>query len=275
MPLSGLSIGFLGGGAMAGAILAGLLKKNIFPPDNIYVTDISTERLSFLRDSFGVNTFQESTAMVSQVDIMVLAVKPQVTGTVLKEIAGAVKPGQTLVSIAAGISTAMLESYLNTPLAVVRVMPNAPALVGEGVSALCPGSQAGRGDMDRALAVFAAVGRAVELPEHLMDAVTGLSGSGPAYMFVILEALSDAGVKVGLPRDTALLLATQTMLGAARMLLETDGHPAKMKEMVTTPGGTTIEGLYVLEQAGLRGTLMKVVEAATRRSRELASGIKS
>ncbi len=275
MPLSGLKIGFLGGGAMAGAILAGLLKKGIFLPENIYVTDISTERLKYLRDSYGVNTSQDNTAVVPEVDIMVLAVKPQITGAVLKEIAGVVKPGHTLVSIAAGISTAMLESYLNTPLAVVRVMPNAPALVGEGVSALCPGSQAGRGDMDRAMAIFNAVGRAVELPEHMMDAVTGLSGSGPAYMFVVLEALSDAGVKVGLPRDAALLLAAQTMLGSARMLIEAEGHPAKMKEMVTTPGGTTIEGLYALEQAGLRGTLMKAVEAATRRSRELASGIKS
>lgn len=275
MPLSGLKIGFLGGGAMAGAILAGLLKKGIFLPENIYITDISTARLKYLRDSFSVNTSQDNTAVVPEVDIMVLAVKPQITGAVLKEIAGVVKPDQTLVSIAAGISTAMLESHLNTPLAVVRVMPNTPALVGEGVSALCPGSQAGPGDMDRAMAIFNAVGRAVELPEHMMDAVTGLSGSGPAYMFLILEALSDAGVKVGLPRDAALLLAAQTMLGSARMLIEAEGHPAKMKEMVTTPGGTTIEGLYALEQAGLRGTLMKAVEAATRRSRELASGIKS
>ncbi|KJS14677.1 MAG: Pyrroline-5-carboxylate reductase [Peptococcaceae bacterium BRH_c4b] len=275
MPLSGLKIGFLGGGAMAGAILAGLLKKGIFLPENIYITDISTARLKYLQDSYGVNTSQDNTAVVPEVDIMVLAVKPQITGAVLKEIAGVVKPDQTLVSIAAGISTAMLESYLNTPLAVVRVMPNTPALVGEGVSALCPGSQAGPGDMDRAMAIFNAVGRAVELPEHMMDAVTGLSGSGPAYMFLILEALSDAGVKVGLPRDAALLLAAQTMLGSARMLIEAEGHPAKMKEMVTTPGGTTIEGLYALEQAGLRGTLMKAVEAATRRSRELASGIKS
>ena len=275
MPLTGLKIGFLGGGAMAGAILAGLLKKGIFLPENIYITDISTARLKYLQDSYGVNTSQDNTAVVPEVDIMVLAVKPQITGAVLKEIAGVVKPDQTLVSIAAGITTAMLESYLNTPLAVVRVMPNAPALVGEGVSALCPGSQAGPGDMDRAMAIFNAVGRAVELPEHMMDAVTGLSGSGPAYMFLILEALSDAGVKVGLPRDAALLLAAQTMQGSARMLIEAEGHPAKMKEMVTTPGGTTIEGLYALEQAGLRGTLMKAVEAATRRSRELASGIKS
>ncbi len=274
MPLSGLKIGFLGGGAMAEAILTGLLQKGIFTPDNVYVTDINRERLELLQRRFGIHTSMDNDFVVSVVDIVLLAVKPFVAGGVLQEVNGSLKPGQTLISIVAGISTAMLEGYLGTPVAVVRVMPNVPALVGAAASALCPGSQAGRRDMERAMAIFSVVGRAVEVPESQMDAVTGLSGSGPAFMFIILEALADAGVRVGLPRDTALLLAAQTMQGAARMVLESGDHPAKMKDMVTTPGGTTIEGLFALEQAGLRGAMMRAVEAATIRSREMGSGKK-
>jgi pyrroline-5-carboxylate reductase len=274
MPLSGLKIGFLGGGAMAEAILTGLLQKGIFAPENVYVTDINRERLELLQGRFGIHTSADNSSVASAADIVLLAVKPFVAAGVLQEVSGSMQAGQTLISIAAGISTAMLEEYLGNPAAVVRVAPNTPALVGAGISALCPGSRAGRRDMERAMAIFSAVGRAVEVPESQMDAVTGLSASGPAYMFVILEALSDAGVRVGLPRDTALLLAAQTMQGAARMVLETGGHPAKMKDMVTTPGGTTIEGLFALEQAGFRGALMKAVEVATRRSREMGAGKK-
>lgn len=274
MPLSGLKIGCIGGGAMAEAILGGLARSGAVPAGDLFVTDVRRERLEYLHSTLEVYATQDNGYVAGAADIILVAVKPQVVGAVLREIAVYVKPAQTIISIAAGIKTAMLEEYLNSPAAVVRVMPNTPALVGAGASAVCPGSHAGPADLQRALAIFNAVGRAVEVPESVMDAVTGLSGSGPAYMFVILEALADAGVRVGLPRDVATMLAAQTMLGSAKMLLETGGHPARMKDMVTTPGGTTIEGIYALEQEGLRGALMRAVEAATRRSREMAGGLK-
>lgn len=274
MPLSGLKIGCIGGGAMAEAIITGLSGSGIAPAGDLYVTDIREDRLGYLHNKLSVNVTRDNGYVAGVADIILVALKPHVVGGVLREIAGFMKPGQTLISIAAGLTTGMLEGYLNIPAAVVRVMPNTPALVGAGASAVCRGSHAGPADLQRALAIFNAVGRAIEVPESLMDAVTGLSGSGPAYMFVILEAMADAGVRVGLPRDVATMLAAQTMLGSARMLLETGGHPAGMKDMVTTPGGTTIEGLYALEQEGLRGALMRAVEAATRRAREMAGGLK-
>lgn len=274
MPLTGLKVGFLGGGAMAGALLTGLIGSKVLSERDLYVSDINKERLELLRSSLGINILYENRELVRMSDVIILAVKPAVSLPVLQEVADCFKTGLTFISIVAGVSTASLESAAGKSVAVVRVMPNTPALVGEGASAVCAGSKAGRIDLERALAVFNAVGRAVEVPESMMDAVTGLSGSGPAYMFVILEALSDAGVRMGLTRDVARLLAAQTMFGAAKMLLESGKHPGQLKDMVTTPGGTTIEGLYSLERDGLRGALMKAVEAATGKSRELSGVIK-
>lgn len=274
MPLTGLKIGFIGGGAMAGAMLTRLSGGGAVAAGDLYVSDVSRERLELLKESLNINTVYNNTDVVRLADVIILAVKPGVVLSVLREAAGSLKPGQTIISIAAGVSTASLESAAGENAAVVRVMPNTPALVGEAACAVCPGSKAGKKDMERALAVFNAVGRAVEVPESMMDAVTGLSGSGPAYMFVILEALADAGVRMGLPRNVASLLAAQTMLGSARMMLESGQHPGQLKDMVTTPGGTTIEGLYALESNGLRAALMEAVEAATVRSREISGGIK-
>lgn len=274
MPLTGLKVGFLGGGAMAGALLTGLTGSGVLSGRDLYVSDINKERLGFLRSSLGINILDENSELVRMSDVVILAVKPAVALPVIREVAGCFKTGLTLISIAAGVSTAALESVAGENAAVIRVMPNTPALVGEGASAVCAGSKAERIDVERALAVFNAVGRAVEVPESMMDAVTGLSGSGPAYMFMILEALSDAGVRMGLPRDVAGLLGAQTMLGAAKMLLESGKHPGQLKDMVTTPGGTTIEGLYVLERDGLRGALLRAVEAATGKSREMSGVIK-
>ncbi len=274
MPLKGLKLGFIGGGAMAGALLAGLAGSGAVAARDLYVSDISKERLEMLRSSLNINILDDNRELVRQADVIVLAVKPGSVLPVLREVAGDLKPGQTIISIAAGVSLKSLETAAGEGAAVVRVMPNTPALVGEGASAVCPGTKAGREDTDRTLAIFNAVGRAVEIPESMMDAVTGLSGSGPAYMFIILEALADAGVRMGLPRNVATLLAGQTMLGAAKMLLESGQHPGQLKDMVTTPGGTTIEGIYALEINGLRGALMEAVQAATERSRELSGGIK-
>ncbi|MFZ5596372.1 MAG: pyrroline-5-carboxylate reductase [Bacillota bacterium] len=274
MPLKGIKIGFLGGGQMAGAMLKGLVGSGVVAAGDLYVTDINRERLDYLRESLGVNIIFDNRELVHTAEILILSVKPGLVPAVLREVAEVIRPGQLLISIAAGVSTAALSGAAGKNAAVIRVMPNTPALVGEAASALCLGPGAGGKDMEKALAIFSSFGRAVEVPESLMDAVTGLSGSGPAYMFLILEALADAGVKMGIPREAALLLAVQTMLGSARMVLETGLHPAQLKDMVTTPGGTTIEGLFSMEKDGIRGILMKAVESATVRSREMCGGLK-
>ncbi|WP_027717357.1 pyrroline-5-carboxylate reductase [Desulfovirgula thermocuniculi] len=273
MPLEGLKIGCIGGGAMAEALLRGLVSGGI-PPGNLYASDTRRERLDYLRRELGINTLPSNRDLAKSTDVVILAVKPQVMGEVLKEIGELFHPAQTVISIAAGIPIEFIEEHIPAPVPVIRVMPNTPCLLRAGASALCVGKHATARDQERAMAIFSAVGRAVMVPEELMDAVTGLSGSGPAYMYVILEALADAGVRVGLPRDVALVLSAQTMLGAARMVLETGEHPGRLKNMVTTPGGTAIAGIYALEEGGLRVTLMRAVEEATRRSKELSAKVK-
>lgn len=274
MPLTGLKIGFIGGGAMAGALLTGLAGSGVISCQNLYVSDVNKARLEQLKDALNINILYDNRELVQVADIVVLAVKPAVVLPVLNDVSDKIRPGQTIVSIAGGVATGALERAAGKDAAMVRVMPNTPAFVGEAASAVCAGTRAGRADVEKALAIFNAVGRAVEVPEKLMDAVTGLSGSGPAYMYIILEALADGGVRMGLPRDTAMLLAAQTMLGAAKMALSSGRHPGQLKDMVTTPGGTTIEGLYSLEADGLRGSLIRAVEAATLKSREISIGIK-
>jgi len=273
MPLTGLKIGCLGGGAMARALFAGL-KKNGFPASGLYASDISRERLVDLREKLGITPLENNRQLVEAVDIVILAVKPQVVGQVLAGTGEFLQLGQTLVSIAAGVSTGYIESFLKKPVGVVRVMPNTPCLVGAAASALCPGTNASAADVNRTKAIFASVGRAVEVTEELMDAVTGLSGSAPAYMFIILEALADAWVRAGLTREVALLLSAQTMLGAAKMVLESGEHPARLKDMVTTPAGTTIEGIFALEEGGLRHALLKAVSQAVRRSEAMSARLK-
>lgn len=274
MPLKGQKIGFLGGGAMGEALISGLLRAGLATPAAIYISDVKTARLEYLAQKFGVNTTGKNTEVAGKSDIVVLAVKPQVMGPLLLDIAPSARPDQIFISIAAGINTGYIESYLKGPVPVIRVMPNTPCLVGEGASAVSAGKHAGSECVDKALAIFAAAGKAVEVPEALLDIVTGLSGSGPAYMYLILEGLIDGAVKLGLPRDLARVLIAQTMLGAAKMVLETGDHPAELKDQVTTPGGTTMAGLGALEEGGLRSVLMKAVEAAARRSKELSNSVK-
>lgn len=269
MPLKGQRIGFLGGGAMGEALLTGLVRTGL-APSALYVSDVSAPRLDYLKQKLGVHTTTDNISLVKDVDLVILAVKPQSAAAVLKKIAVAMRPGQTFISIAAGITTGLIESYLEGPIPVIRVMPNTPCLVGEGASAVSAGKYAGKESVDRALAVFAAAGKAVEVPESLLDCVTGLSGSGPAYMYLILEGFIEGAVRLGLPRRTARELISQTMLGAARMVLESGEHPGTLRDMVTTPGGTTMAGLFALEEGALRSLLMKAVEAATKRSRELS-----
>jgi pyrroline-5-carboxylate reductase len=262
-------IAFLGGGNMAEALIRGLLAAGTAKPDRITATDVSSDRLGHLTKTYGIRAAQTNVDAAREADVVILSVKPQVIDKVLAEIAAAVDEKKLVVSIAAGVSLAKIETALGAGVRVIRVMPNTPALVLAGAAALAGGKKATNDDLVLAQAVFNSVGRAVVVDEKLMDAVTGLSGSGPAYVFMIIDALSDAGVKQGLPRPLALELAAQTLYGSAKMVLETKEHPGKLRDMVTSPGGTTIEGLHALEKGKLRATLMNAVEAATARSREL------
>jgi len=264
--LKGVKLGFIGAGAMGGAIIQGLLAGGRVVGKNLVYYDPDRTRQTQM-DQLGVQA-APAPAAVMQAQVVLLAVKPQVMDQVLGGIRGAARPGHLIISIAAGLTLKALETALPQSR-VIRVMPNTPTLVGAGMAALAPGSRATPEDLALALEIFEALGRAVVVEERLMDAVTGLSGSGPAYVAVFLEALTDGGVKMGLPRPLALLLASQTVIGAARLCLEKEIPPGMLKDLVTSPGGTTIAGLHVLEEGGFRGLVMSAVEAAARRAREL------
>jgi pyrroline-5-carboxylate reductase len=265
------TLGFVGGGQMAEALIKGLLSRKLFNPGQITVSDPSEVRRNHLKESFGINITSENKEAVTGSEIIILAVKPQVMSTVLEDIGPVVSSNHIVVSIAAGITIHSLEKRLPEGTRVVRVMPNTPALVQAGAAALCNGTAARQGDLDMVRKILETVGKAVVIPESLMDAVTGLSGSGPAYVFTFIEGLIDAGVREGLPRTVAQELVVQTVLGAALMCQNTGKHPAELTTMVTSPGGTTVAGLHVLERAALRGMLLDAVRAATERSRELGS----
>lgn len=263
------TLGFIGGGNMAAALVKGLLHSKVVPPERVIVSDVKEERLQQLHDKHGVRTTTDNLELVRGADVVVLSVKPQVIDKVLGAIGAHVRPEQLVVSVAAGVPVAAMEARLPEGARVVRTMPNTPATVDAGATAIAPGTHATEEDLEIAHELFAAVGRVVTLDESLLDAVTGLSGSGPAYVMLMIEALADGGVKVGLHRDTALLLAAQTVYGSAKLLLETGEHPGRLKDMVTSPGGTAIAGLHTLESGGLRRTLIDAVEAATNRAATL------
>ncbi len=262
-------IAFLGGGNMAGALIKGLLGAHACRPEDILVTDVREDRLAQLRREHGVATSTDNASAATWADVVVLATKPQIFDRLLTQIERAVRPETLVISIAAGVPVSAIEGRLPAGTRVVRTMPNTPAIVEAGATAIAAGTHATTDDLAVARAIFSSVGVVVQLDESLVDAATGLSGSGPAYIFLIIEALSDAGVKVGLHRDSALLLAAQTVLGSAKLLIDTGEHPGRLKDMVTSPGGTAIAGLHTLEAGGLRTTLMNAVEAATRRAQEL------
>jgi pyrroline-5-carboxylate reductase len=261
-------LGFLGAGNMSGALVRGLLQAGV-AAERVAVSDLKTERLDELRTRHGVRTIRDNHALVRECDVLVLGVKPQGVDAVLSEIAEDVRIDQLVISVAAGVPIEALEERLPAGSRIVRAMPNTPATIQAGATAVAGGRHARPDDVRIARELFEAVGRVVVLDETLLDAVTGLSGSGPAYVMVIIDALADGGVKMGLPRDTALLLAAQTVFGAANLLLQTGEHPGRLKDMVTSPGGTTIAGLHALEGGAVRKTLMDAVEAATRRAGEL------
>ncbi|MBN1210434.1 MAG: pyrroline-5-carboxylate reductase [Myxococcaceae bacterium] len=263
------TIAFLGAGNMAEALIKGLLRSGAARPEGIIATGRRAERLEELQRTYGVRTTQDNLAAARDADIIVLAVKPQAMDKLVVQVAPALDHRKLVISVAAGVPIAALERRLGAGARIIRTMPNTPSLVGAGACALARGEHASDEDLAVASRIFQAVGTTTVVEENLLDAVTGLSGSGPAYVFLVIEALSDAGVKVGLPRYTALKLAAQTVLGSAQLLIETNGHPGQLKDQVTSPGGTAIAGLHTLEAGGLRTTLINAVEAATRRAREL------
>jgi pyrroline-5-carboxylate reductase len=263
------TIGFLGAGNLAEALIRGLLHGAEMPPERIVASGPRPERMDELQGKYGIRATTRNPELVESAEVLVLSVKPQILDRVLLEIGRKVTPGTLVISVAAGVSIAAIERHLPSATRVARAMPNTAALVGAAATAVSRGAHATDEDLDLARFIFDAVGMTIVLDESQLDAVTGLSGSGPAYVFLILEALADAGVKVGLSRRDALRLAAQTMMGSAKLLLETDLHPGQLKDMVTSPGGTAIAGLHTLEAGGLRTTLMNAVEAATNRAREL------
>ncbi len=268
--LNNKSIGFIGSGNMGEALINGLLVSGQSRQENIICSDIRQERLDELKSRFGIQITTDNNQVVKAADIIILAVKPQILAEVISEIAEGLDMSKVIISIAAGVPMAAIESLLNKQLRLIRAMPNVCVAVREGATAIAAGQNCKKEDIDLAMAIFNSVGRCIFLKEnYLMDAVTGLSGSGPAYIFMIVDALADAGVKVGLSRKESQLLASQTVLGAAKMLLETKIHPGQLKDTVTSPGGTAIAGLHTLEKGGLRTTLINGVEAATLRSKEL------
>lgn len=266
--LESKKIGFIGTGKMGEALIKGISLARLVPPENIFASDADFAKLQLLEKEYKINTCKDNCATVIGSDIIIIAVKPQIVPEVLKEIKNSIKK-QLIISIAAGVTIETYENALPRGTKVVRVMPNIAATVREAASAISPGSAASKDDLSIATAIFNAIGKSVILPEYLMDAVTGLSGSGPAYIFTIIEALADGGVHEGLDRSTAKLLAAQTVLGAAKMVLEDGSHTAQLKDMVTSPGGTTIRGLRVMEDRGVRIAMMDAVIEACERSKEL------
>lgn len=266
-----MKIGIIGLGKMGEALVEGLRRSQEHSHVKIQASTRSRESAQDAAERLKISCGTDNAALAKQCDFIVLAVKPHQAEKVVRGIAKHLSKGKTLVSVCAAITTEQLEKWSNKKCAVIRAMPNTPCLIGEGMTVLAAGSRAQPKQLDQAESIFSAVGRTARVDEALMDGVTGLSGCGPAYIYLIIEALSEAGVKVGLPRKTATLLAAQTMMGAAKMVLDRDVHPAALKDEVTTPAGCTIDGLMALEEGKIRVALIKAVLAATQRSQTLGS----
>lgn len=265
-------LGFIGAGNMAEAMIRGIVQNQLVPPDRILASDISGERREHISGTLHVETVRDNGSLVDQSNVIFLSVKPQAVPRVLNGIGPHMGPEKLLVSIVAGVPIKTLSAGMPEGPRIVRTMPNTPVTVMEGAMAIASDSPALPEDLETVETLFGPLGSTVRIEEKLIDAVTGLSGSGPAYVFMVLEALADGGVKMGLPRDVAETLAAQTLMGSAKMFLETRMNPAELKCMVTSPGGTTVAGIHELEKGGLRAALMNAVEAATKRSMELGKG---
>jgi len=270
--LSQLRVAVLGAGKMGGILLQAFLKQQMLSPDQLLATVAHEDRAAALSAQWGVEVSTNNAEAARRADVILLGVKPFQVPALIAEIKPALTPQKLLISFAASVKTAAIEAAAGIDVPVIRAMPNTPSMLGAGIAALCRGRFVSEPQMALAARMFEAVGRTVIVDEKHMDAVTGLSASGPAFIYIILESLAEAGVKVGLPRDIATLLAAQTTYGAARMVLETGYHPALLKDAVTTPAGCTIDGILELEEGGLRVTLIKAVMRASERAKELAAG---
>ncbi len=266
------TLGFVGGGNMGEALIKGLLNASILPPERILAFDVSKSRLRYLNDRYRITVCKSIDEVTLQSDTIIVAVKPQNMDAVLDNMTPHLAHAPLIISIAAGITIERMSRVLPQATPLVRVMPNTPALVQEGASALARGEHVSEEQMGFALEIFNAVGKAITVEEKWMDAVTGLSGSGPAYVLLLIESLVDAGVLMGLPRSTSKELVLQTVLGTVHMVQETEKHPAELKDLITSPAGTTVEGLKVLEERAVRGALLEAVKVATLKSRELGKG---
>jgi pyrroline-5-carboxylate reductase len=264
-----MKIGFVGAGNMAEALMKGIISAGMALADDITASDVMPERRDFIAKTIGVGVTGDNIEVVRSSDIIVLAVKPNHVGPVLDELKPYLSSDHLLISIAAGVKIDVMERHLNWGVRVVRVMPNQPCLVGASASAFALGRSARKEDKETVQRILESVGVAFALDEKLLDAVTGLSGSGPAYVYMFIEALADGGVLAGLPRDVAITLAAQTVYGSAKTVLETRRHPAELKDMVASPGGTTIEGIRTLEENGFRGAVIDAVEAGAKKSAEM------
>ncbi len=268
--LSNKKISVIGAGNMGRALIGGMLNAKLTSPKNITAARRNEEALKELRRRWSIHAISDNKKAVAGADIVILAVKPQLALSVLAQIAPATTKSQLIISIMAGLTTAAINRKLKKPCPVVRAMPNTPCLVDAGATAIAAGAHAGEKDLGLAESIFKSVGKVVTLPETALDAVTGLSGSGPVYIFMVIEAMIDGGVKMGIPRPIATQLAAQTVFGAAKLVLETGKHPAILKDEVTTPGGCAISAIHVLEAKGLRSVLIDAIVAATLRSQELS-----
>lgn len=266
-------ITFIGAGNMGEALIKGILKRGLFSPEDITATDIRRERLEYIKQEAGINISQDNRSAIKKVGIIVLCSKPQVITRVVKEISNFIKEDAVVISITAGITTGYLEQGLGTRAKIVRVMPNTPALINQGVSAISLGRYATDEEEDLARQIFGAVGEVVVVKEELMDSVTAISGSGPAYIFMLIEALIEAGIGAGLSKEVAGILSSQMVLGAARMVIETGEDPVILRQKVTSPGGTTEAALRTLSQREWKSSLLEAVNEATRRSKELGQSI--
>ncbi|MGB9700152.1 MAG: pyrroline-5-carboxylate reductase [Thermodesulfobacteriota bacterium] len=268
-------VGIIGGGNMGEALIAGITQSGLLAAQEVLFFEPRADRREFLQKKFAVVPMKDNQQLIKQAKTMILAVKPQSVPEVMAEIAPLARPDHLLISICAGVSLDYLQSFFSFPMRMIRAMPNTPALIQKGATALAPSPMAKPEDLSAAEKIFQAVGITVVVKESQMDAVTGLSGSGPAYIFAVIEALAAGGVKEGLAQDVALALTTQTVLGAAHLIQATGKHPATLRDQVCTPGGTTMAGLYALEEGGFRLALMNAVIAATKRSRELGEALKN
>lgn len=263
------TIGFIGGGNMGGAIIGGLIQAKLYSSDEVMVYDVYAPAADGLREKFGVNAVRDMNLLIEESETILLSVKPQVLPEVLKEIGGKISKDKLVISIAAGITLERLEGMLSKEHKIVRVMPNTPALVGAGMAGVCANQNVSGEEKEAALEIFRSFGEAELIPEKLIDAVVGVSGSSPAYVYMFIEALADGAVMEGMPRSQAYTFAAQAVLGSAKMVLDTKRHPGDLKDMVCSPGGTTIDAVKALEDGGFRATVMEAVHVAAEKNRNM------